>query len=64
MTAKKIDPTVATDTDGDGILDLNPDKVQMTMLDLVTLDHELRDHGTCVADLLRHVASTARGVRV
>lgn len=62
--AKIIDPTVAQDVDGDGVLDLDPLKAQITITDLVILDHELRDHGSSVADLLRNVAHTARGIRV
>lgn len=73
MTAKKttaeteltkIDPAVASDIDGDGKLDLDPDKTQETMVDLVVLDHALRDHGSSVADLLRFVASSARGIKL
>lgn len=56
--------TVASDVDKDGKLELNPDKVQETLTDLVLLDHALRDHGLTVADLLRHVAASARGVNV
>lgn len=69
MTAKKdepakIDPAIASDVDGDGKLDLNPEATEVTLLDLVTLDHALRDHGSSVADLLRHVASAAQGIKL
>lgn len=63
MEKEPIDPTVASDVDGDGILDLDPDKAQMTITDLVILDHKLRDEGSSVADLLRTLAHTARGIR-
>lgn len=59
-----IDPTVASDVDGDGVLDLDPAKAEMTMLDLVVLDHKLRDHGSSLADILRILASTSSGIRV
>ncbi len=62
--ATPIDPAIASDVDGDGKLDLNPEKVEQTMLDLVTLDHALRDHGTSVADLVRHVAASVRGINL
>lgn len=60
----KIDPEVASDVDGDGVLDINPDKAHETMFDLVTLDHALRDHGLSVAALLRTVADKSFGIRV
>ena len=63
-TPKVVNPEVAQDIDGDGILDLDPAKAQETMIDLVILDHELRDQGSSVADLLRTLAHTARGIRV
>lgn len=62
--ATPVDPTVAEDVDGDGKLNLDPAKTEQTLTDLVILDHALRDHGLTVADLLRHVASSARGVQV
>lgn len=60
----KIDPTVASDIDGDGKLDLDPAKAEMTITDLVILDHQLRDEGSSVASLLRTLAHTAQGIRV
>lgn len=54
----------ATDIDGDGKIDLDPDKVEATLGDLVKLDHALRDHGLTVADLLKHVAASSRGIFV
>lgn len=59
-----IDPTVASDVDGDGKLDLDPAKAEMTITDLVILDHQLRDHGSSLADILRALASTAAGIRI
>lgn len=66
MTEKTevIDPTVATDIDGDGILDLDPVKAQQTITDLVILDHKLRDEGSSLADILRILAHTSSGIRV
>lgn len=55
---------VAADVDGDGKLDLDPAKVEQTLADLVTLDHELRDHGLSVAALLKAFADKSFGVRV
>ena len=75
MTAKKddtisteettgaIDPAIASDVDGDGLLDLDPAKAQATLADLVIIDHNLRDHGSSLADVLRHVAWSAKGIR-
>lgn len=62
--ASAIDPAVASDADGDGVLDLDPGKAQMTLTDLVILDHQLRDHGSSLADLLRILAHTSSGIRL
>lgn len=43
-------------------LDIDPEKAAVTFADLVTLDHKLRDEGSCLADLLRHVAASSRGI--
>lgn len=59
-----VDPTVAQDIDGDGSLDLDPTKAQMTMVDLVLLDHRLRDEGSSLAEILRILAHTSQGIRV
>lgn len=59
-----VDPTVAQDIDGDGNLDLDPTKAQMTMVDLVLLDHRLRDEGSSLAEILRILAHTSQGIRV
>lgn len=64
QTPAKIDPTVASDVDGDGILDLDPAKAQQTITDLVILDHQLRDEGSSLADILRILAHTSQGIRV
>jgi hypothetical protein len=60
---KTIDPAIASDVDGDGMLDFDPAKVQTTMVELVTLDHNLRAEGSSLADLLRHIAWTVKGIR-
>lgn len=55
---------IAVDMDGDGKPELDPDAVETTLADLVTLDHALRDHGLTVVDLLKHVAASSRGIFV
>ena len=60
----KIDPAVASDVDGDGKLDLNPEKAEMTITDLVLLDHRLRDEGSSLAQILTILAHTSQGIRV
>ena len=59
-----IDPAIASDVDGDGVLDLDPAKAQQTIADLVILDHRLRDECSSLADLLRILAHTSSGIRV
>jgi len=62
----KIEPATedkALDADQDGLIDLDPAKVQATMIDLVQLDHDLRDQGTTLALLLRNYARTSAGIR-
>lgn len=59
-----IDPTVARDDDGDGELELDPRKAQTTMVDLVLLDHRLRDEGSSLAEILRILAHTSQGIRI
>lgn len=59
-----IGNAIVADIDGDGTLEINPDKAQETLVELVTLDHELRDHGLSVADLLKAVADKTFGIRV
>lgn len=59
-----IDPAIASDIDGDGILDLDPAKAQETMIDLVVLDHQLRAEGSSLASILRILAHTSQGIRV
>lgn len=62
----KIDPQTddkALDADQDGIVDIDPAKAQETMIGLVTLDHELRDHGSSLTTLLRSYARSSAGIR-
>jgi len=64
MVPKSVNPAVASDVDQDGVLDLDPVKAQMTITDLVILDHQLRDEGSSLADILRILAYTSQGIRV
>lgn len=59
-----IDPTVARDDDQDGVLELDATKAQQTMVDLVLLDHRLRDEGSSLAEILKTLAHTSQGIRV
>ncbi len=62
ITPEALDP--ALDQDQDGLVDIDPAKAQATMVDLVTLDHELRDHGLSLGLLLRSYARSSAGVRL
>jgi len=63
MAANRGVTKVASDQDGDGILDLDPKAAEMTIADLVILDHKLRDQGSSVLELMRFVAGSAFGIK-
>lgn len=43
---------------------LDPAKVSETLHSLVVLDHQLRDHGVSLAELLTDLARTRHGIRL
>ena len=64
---EKLDPKTddaALDADKDGLIDLDPEQAHMTMIDLVVLDHQLRDAGSSLATLLRAYARSSAGLRL
>lgn len=62
--AKISGEAVTRDADGNGLIDADAAQVEALILDLAPLDAALREHGSSVAELLRHVARTALGVAV
>ncbi len=61
----KVDPATedaALDVDHDGMIDIDPAKAQLTMTELVLLDHELRDHSLSLGLLLRAYAKSSAGI--
>lgn len=55
---------IAEDIDRDGKLDLNPEKAEQTLIDLVLLDHALRDEGSSLAEVLRTYVRSNLGIRL